>query len=158
MHKTYLFYTEQGEPSFVFSGTEEDAQIQLDNNISYDYIECTIEPQLLNQYKIVDGEFVQKTDAEILTPAYIEKQIEVINEEASGIILKAFPLWKQNNMLARVIELQMDTRSAEEETEFQTLLDNWEWIKGIRNQSNVFCEQIRNATSLAEIGNHTWVI
>ncbi len=137
---------------------ESEADLQL-NEIDIAYSILTIPLSEIGKYKLANGAFVLKTDAEILTPQYIEKRIEIINDEASSIILNAFPLWKQNNMLARMIELQMIiTRTAEEETEFQTLIANWNWIKSIRNQSNVFSEQIRNATTLAEIENHSWII
>lgn len=157
MHNTYAYSDINGNITKVISLSEDEVELQL-NEIDIAYAICTIPISEISKYKLIDGIFVQKTDAEILTPDYIEKQIELINNEASSIILNTFPLWKQNNMLARVIELQMNTLTPEEETEFNNLLDNWDWIKGIRNQSNVFCEQIRNATSLAEIGNHTWTL
>lgn len=138
--------------------TTDEPDLQL-NEIDIAYSILTIPLSEIGKYKLVNGVFVIKTDVEILTPHYIEKRIEIINDEASSIILNAFPLWKQNNMLARIIELQMIiTRTVEEETEFQTLITNWNWIKGIRAQSNVFSEQIRNTTTLAEIENHSWII
>lgn len=138
--------------------TTDEPDLQL-NEIDVAYTICTIPLSEIGKYKLVNGAFVLKTDAEILTPQYIEKRIDIINDEASSIILNTFPLWKQNNMLARIIELQMiTTKTTEEETEFQTLIANWNWIKGIRAQSNVFSEQIRNATTLAEIENHSWII
>lgn len=64
-----------------------------------------------------------------------------VKEEASRRILDRFPLWKQNNMLARAIELQDIIRSAgewteEESSEADQLRSAWAWIKAVRDSSD----------------------
>lgn len=154
MHKHYLFYTSEGEPTFILVGTEEDAILQLDNDLNYDFIECTIDSKLINHYKIVNGEPVLKSDEEILTPTFRNRKIEDVKNIASGAILFKYPLWKQNNMIARAVELQnnlINSFNQSEQDEFDLLQSKWDEVKAIRNLSDIACNAILSATSLNEI-------
>ena len=65
--------------------------------------------------------------------------IRKINAKAGDIITARLPIWKQNNMTARAVELQANqaTWTTEDADEFAALQAEWDWVKSIRMASNV---------------------
>jgi hypothetical protein len=67
----------------------------------------------------------------------VKKKAEV-KDAARIIILSRYPTWKQNNMSGRAIELvDKGELTIEEEAEKNNIRSAWEWIKGIRQQSDL---------------------
>lgn len=70
-----------------------------------------------------------------------------IKDQARGIILAAFPEWKQANMTARGVELTMKVASggamtSEEIAEAASLQAAWDWIKSVRSHSNELEDEV----------------
>lgn len=80
------------------------------------------------------------------------RSIAEVNDQASDIITERLPIWKQNNMLARAIELQAKSEWAQDETsEWNFLQSEWDWVKSIRAASNVATQAISSSTTIEEI-------
>lgn len=72
------------------------------------------------------------TDAEIKA-----QKIAKINQDASDQIIAIAPIWRQNNMLARALELsQKGTLSEADTAELDGIKAVWDEIKAIRAASN----------------------
>jgi hypothetical protein len=79
-------------------------------------------------------------EAETLEEKRARRIIE-IKAKASQVILMSFPEWKQRNMTARAIELtHMSTLAPltpAYQDELDDLISKWQWVKSIRDASNV---------------------
>jgi hypothetical protein len=69
-------------------------------------------------------------------------QQQAVKDEARRRIIAAFPDWKQTNMVARGVELQDVWRrtgswTTDEQVEADALQAAWDWIKSIRDASDV---------------------
>jgi hypothetical protein len=86
------------------------------------------------------------------TKPLTELQAEIkaqINNLASETILARYPLWKQNNMLARATELQ--SLGQINTPEWVDLQGAWNWIKAVRDASNAATNVIDGAVSTQTI-------
>lgn len=87
----------------------------------------------------VGGEWVEgDPDAETKRQAVLSGQIKA---KARLVILSKVPDWKQSNLLARKAELQDvllsgDTLTADQQVEWDYMLNEWNWIKAVREASN----------------------
>lgn len=75
--------------------------------------------------------------------------IDRINAAASDKILAKYPLWKQNNLLARAAELQSLGQTTGQE--WADLQAAWTWIKQIRDASNIANGAIDTTTVISII-------
>lgn len=84
-----------------------------------------------------------------------DEAILAVNAKAGEIILARIPLWKQNNLLARMAELQdiriFRTFTSAEELEFTAIKAEWDWVKSIRTASNIIVENIQSASTAKEV-------
>lgn len=111
----------------------------------------------------VDSRFYFGPDAPRPIEMIQEAFISQIKAEASGIILEAFPLWKQSNMIARGVELQDIWRkegkwSETEQAEADALQAAWDWIKAVRSHSDDLENEVLGLTfeELKEWRTHDW--
>ena len=77
-----------------------------------------------------------------------------VNAISGEVILNRLPLWKQQNMTARAVELQAigsANWSAVEQQEWDSLQEAWNWVKSVRAASNVATGAIDQATQESEI-------
>lgn len=87
----------------------------------------------------------------ITKPLDEQKQefIAEVNALAGAKILALYPDYKQRNMTARYVELvtlgELDTQEA------LSIKSAWEWIKSVRERSNVANLGIQSASTIAEI-------
>lgn len=96
----------------------------------------------------------------LLTPLeeYKEEYKNKVNSYAGEKILSSFPLWKQNNLIARYAELQTklvngDTFTSEEHNEWLSIESSWNWVKTIRSISNTANLALDSLESTEEIYN-----
>jgi hypothetical protein len=90
-------------------------------------------------YTIAGGETLPEFTAEELKAIKIAE----INQRAYDEIIAIAPLYKQNNMLARSIELtSKSSLTADEQSELDSINAKWEAIKAIRAKSNLDCANV----------------
>lgn len=79
-----------------------------------------------------------------------QELIQQVKDDAYQIIISRYPTWKQSNMLARWLELQrIASPTIADQAEIDSYLAIWNWIKGIRSQSNVFEQEITDSVDPA---------
>lgn len=107
--------------------------------------------------KLVNGIEVKMTKAEetALVNEQQSRQVDVlyntINHIASEKILNIAPIYKQNNMLARSIELlSKDILTEQELLEKEIIEDIWNRIKAIRTYSNTLRNNLTVNTNINE--------
>lgn len=86
----------------------------------------------------------------IVTKPFSEHQLEeiaTVNRLAGEKILAKYPIWKQNNLLARSIELQ--SLNLVDNTEWLEIQAIWDWVKLVRTESNTAVLAVQNATDVA---------
>lgn len=97
---------------------------------------------------------------ELIDSTHSQLKIDVkarLNEITSLKILARFPETKQRNMLARQLELTIAQSISkrplthDENTEFNSMLDEWNWVKQVRDSSNIATAAIDSATTAEEI-------
>ncbi len=102
-----------------------------------------------------DGKVVQQWT---VTRRSLERQLNVVKNEARRRILARYPDWKQANMTARGVELvHLKTRrpwTAEEQAEADALQAAWDWVKAVRSASDVIEEMNPIPLDLAD--NKYW--
>lgn len=91
--------------------------------------------------------------------------IGAVKQAASGVILSAYPDWKQRNMTARAVDLLSKTFdktiSPDEQAEVAQLQAAWAWIKSVRAHSNVLEAEVNGASALSDLAAwqaHGWPI
>lgn len=72
-----------------------------------------------------------------------------VNSMAGNKILALYPDYKQRNMTARYLELV--TLNETDSAEALTIKAAWDWIKDIRNRSNVSYALVEQATTIEEL-------
>jgi hypothetical protein len=115
----------------------------------------------------VDQRFYFQSDIGDPVPRPIEQirqtHVDTLKAQARSIILMVFPDWKQTNMVARGVELQNNWRlneswSTVEETEAAQLQAAWNWIKAVRDHSNILEAEVNGLDfeALTTWQSHDW--
>ncbi len=96
------------------------------------------------------GDAWQKTSPAQPTLEWMKQQsIAAIKATAGKIILTRLPAWKQNNLTARAIELLAGNQTML--PEFQNIQDQWEWVKNVRQASDIAEANITLAVNQVEV-------
>lgn len=82
-----------------------------------------------------------------------QEAIRKINAKTGEIITARLPLWKQNNLTARAVELQANQANwtTEDANEFAALQAEWGWVKAVRAASNAAVAAVQTAETVDNI-------
>lgn len=130
------------------------------DNISFFQVPDTFNIDILKAKKelqmsviMLDG--ISFTPKNIIIPLdkLISDGIKEVNEIASTVILQQLPDWKQRNLTARAVELlSLGTNlTTEEQIEWNSIQEQWTFVKTIRDKSNIATASISLANNENEI-------
>ena len=162
---TYAKYnTQTGQILSVLSIPESDLALY-----DAEFVECS-EDTTSGSHYVENGELVEKPPcpSDYHHFDYTTKQwklpsdgidqaqqdaVRKINTKAGDIITARLPIWKQNNMTARAVELQANQANwtTEDADEFAALQAEWDWVKSIRMASNVAAAAVQAAEDVNTI-------
>lgn len=133
------------ECEFILFGTANDATQYIDVETA----EIRDIPPKPNDY----SEFNWQTKQWVAVDSWLDKAkedaIKQINGATSSKILSTYPDYKQRNMTARYLELVTLNETGSDEG--KAIADAWDWIKAIRERSNVASALIATKTTLEAI-------